>query len=375
MIRVLVTGSNGFIGQNLLQALKRLKNIEPLTFDKVDSLDKLESQLKKADFIFHLAGINRPENTGEFATGNTELTGTITTILSRLGKTPGIVFSSTIHANSGTPYGRSKKKAEAILLDFSKKTGTPVYIYRLPNVFGKWCRPNYNSVVATFCHNISHGLPISISDPGKEIALTYIDHVVDTFVNIMLNPPKNLENQYLEVSRVFRITLEKLANIILQFKNIRETLVVPDLSDELIKNLYTTYTSHLDKKDFTYPLNTKTDNRGCLTELIKSHYFGQVVVSKTNKGFCRGNHYHDSKVEKFCIIQGKALVKFRDIRNLESFSYTVSGDCPVVIDVPPGYAHSIENLSSEELIVIFWANEIFDPQKADTFFCEVGEKP
>ncbi len=374
MIRVLVTGSNGFIGQNLLQALKRFKNMEPLTIDKVDSPDKLESHLKKADFIFHLAGVNRPENTGEFATGNTELTRTITTILLRLGKTPGIVFSSTIHANSDTPYGQSKKKAEGILLDFSQKTGAPVYIYRLPNVFGKWCRPNYNSAVATFCHNISHGLPISISDPDKEIDLAYIDHVVDAFVNIMLNPPKHLENLNLEVSRVFRITLGKLVDIIFQFKNMRETLVVPDLSDELTKNLYTTYISHLDTKDFSYSLDTKTDQRGSLTELIKSHHFGQMVVSKTNKGFFRGNHYHDSKVEKFCIIRGKALVKFRDIRNSEAFSYTVSGDCPVIIDVPPGYTHSVENLSDEELIIIFWANEIFDSQKPDTFFCEVVEK-
>ena len=371
MKRVLVTGSNGFIGKNLVERLRRCKDVEIKTFDIKDDVDRLREHLKNADIIFHLAGVNRPEKIKEFETGNIELTQAIVDILEKVERVIPVVFPSSIQALLDNPYGISKRKAEDILIEYSKKNDANIYIYRFPNVFGKWCRPNYNSVVATFCHNIAHGRNITISDINNEINLIYIDDVVNEFVKILLDKDADKNKYYYDVKQTFRITLGELASKLYEISDIRKTLVVPDLADKLMKCLHATYLSYLDKNDFSYKLDFKRDERGGLAELIKSKYFGQIFVSTSHKGIIRGSHYHNTKIEKFCVLKGKAVVKFRHILEDEILSYYVSGDNFEVVDIPPGYTHSIENLGDSEIIVLFWANQIFNPEKPDTYHCEV----
>jgi len=371
MKTALITGSDGFIGKNLLASLMKVDDARILTFDIKDDKKKLSSHLEIADIVYHLAGVNRPEKDDEFNTGNTELTENILKELERMRKCATIVFSSSIQAELDNPYGVSKKRAEDLLIKYSDKLGGFVHIYRLPNVFGKWCRPNYNSVVATFCHNISQGLDITISDETIELELVYIDDVINEFVKFLTNPTHRRGKLFCEIDRKFTVTLGDLAKKIYQLRDIRSSLIVPDLSDDFNRCLHATYLSYLGKNQFSYALDMKTDNRGWLTELIKSKHFGQIFVSKTYKGIVRGNHYHNSKIEKFCVIQGEAEIKFRHVLNGEIISYRVGGAKIEVVDIPPGYTHSIENISNEEMIVIFWANQIYDPDYPDTHYCEV----
>jgi UDP-2-acetamido-2,6-beta-L-arabino-hexul-4-ose reductase len=315
--------------------------------------------------------VNRPKDIEEFETGNTGLTRTIVDIFKRLKRNIPIVFSSSIQATLDNPYGISKKKAEDVLIEYSQKSNAKVYIYRFPNVFGKWCRPNYNSVVATFCHNISHGLDISISDVNKEIELVYIDDVATEFLGLVSQGDEDKGKYYYKINRTFRISLGELAEKMYQIRDMRKSLLVPDLSDDFMKYLHATYLSYLDKDDFSYKLDLKPDQRGSLAEVIKSDHFGQIFVSTSHEGIIRGNHYHNTKVEKFCVLKGEAVIKFRNILEDEVLSYHVSGDEIEIIDIPPGYTHSIENLGNDEMIVLFWANQIFDPDKPDTYYSEV----
>jgi UDP-2-acetamido-2,6-beta-L-arabino-hexul-4-ose reductase len=369
MKTVLVTGSRGFIGKNLLEGLQRTKNIAVKTFDRGEPMSKLGDVLQEAEVIYHLAGVNRPKDEREFAEVNAGLTGEIIAILKKIGKSPMIVFASSSQVDLDNPYGKSKKAAEEALVAFRKKTGARVVIYRLTGVFGKWSRPNYNTVVATFCHNIARGLDITISDRQKELTLVYIDDVVHEFLELLQKAHD--DDIYHSISKTYTITLGELADKIYKLKSMRESLVVPDLSDEFMRCLHATYLSFLDEKNFAYPLDVKTDARGSLFELIKSEQFGQIFLSRTHKGILRGNHYHNSKVEKFCVIQGKAVIRFRHIFSKEVISYLVSDEKIEVVDIPPGYTHSIENLTDGEMIVLFWANQIFDPAKPDTNFLEV----
>jgi UDP-2-acetamido-2,6-beta-L-arabino-hexul-4-ose reductase len=367
---VLVTGSNGFIGKNLRVALGRMSDIRLTTFDVEDDWSILEGHLREADVVFHLAGVNRPRLEEEFVEGNTELTRRIVEFLIEINRTPLIVISSSVQAEQDNPYGRSKLGAEQVLLEYHRATNGRVCIYRLPNVFGKWSRPNYNSVVATFCYNMIHGLEVIISDPSRELELVYIDEVVREFVSL-LTENNHEQTHYRTVSRTYRVTLGELAQKICGFKEMRSNLLVPDLSDEFMRCLHATYLSFLDSRDFAYPLDMKHDNRGVLFELIKSESFGQIFVSTTHAGVTRGNHYHDSKIEKFCVIKGQAAIRFKHILTGETIDYTVSGQKVEVVDIPPGYTHHIENLSDDEMIVLFWANRIFDPASPDTYYCEV----
>lgn len=371
MKSVLITGSNGFIGKNLNEGMKRFGNIEIKCFDIEDNRKKLTEHLKEVDIVFHLAGINRPKKVEEFEIGNVELTKSIVTTLEKYQRDIPIVFSSSIQATLDNPYGISKRKAEDILIEYSKKNVAKIFIYRLSNVFGKWCKPNYNSVVATFCYNIAHGMDIYISDENKEIELLYIDDLINEFLEILSSEKTNKDKYYYKVKRSFSTNLGDLARKIYQLRDIRETLIVPDLSDGLTKCLHAAYLSYLEKNDFSRKLELRTDKRGSLAELIKSEHFGQIFVSTTHKGVIRGNHYHNSKVEKFCVLKGEAVIKFRHIFENEVFSYHVSGAHIEVVDIPPGYTHSIENLGDDEMIVLFWANQIFDPEKTDTYFDEV----
>jgi UDP-2-acetamido-2,6-beta-L-arabino-hexul-4-ose reductase len=373
MKTVLVTGSEGFIGKNIIVKLEELDNVAIKSFDKEDNIETLKKYLQESDFIFHLAGVNRSKNVEEFEKGNVGLTKILIKLLEEMNKKIPIVLTSSIQAELDNPYGKSKKRAEDELIKYSKRNRVPVYIYRLPNVFGKWSKPNYNSVVSTFCYSISHNLDIIVSDPKRELELVYIDDVVDEFVKLLFREDRNLDKYFYNIKRVFKVSLGELAEKIYQIRDIRKTLIVPDLSDDFAKFLHATYLSYLDKDDFSYEMDIKEDNRGSFIELIKSNSFGQVSVSRSGKGVIRGNHYHNTKNEKFCVIKGKAVIKLRNILDDKIISYHVSDKKIEVIDIPPGYTHSIENLTDGdgEMILLIWANEVFDPENPDTYYCEV----
>jgi len=370
MKTVLVTGSEGFIGRNLIVRLQELDNVAIKSFDKEDNIDALNKLLWESDFMFHLAGVNRPDNVEEFEKVNVGLTRTIIELLEEMNKKIPIVITSSIQAELDNPYGKSKKMAEDKLIKYASKNSVPVYIYRLPNVFGKWSRPNYNSVVSTFCYNISHNLDITISNPRKELKLVYIDDVIDEFVSLL---NKDFHKYYYNIKRTFNVTLGELADKLYEIRDIRNTLIVPDLSNNFMKFLHATYLSYLEKNDLSYEMDSKEDNRGSFIELIKSNSFGQISLSKSYKGIIRGNHYHNTKNEKFCVIKGKAVIKLRNILDDKIISYYVSDKKIEIVDIPPGYTHSIENLTEGdgEMILLIWANEIFDPKNPDTYYCEV----
>jgi len=367
MKSVLVTGAAGFIGKNLVAALKRRDDVRLILFDVDTDRAVLDAGLAEADLIYHLAGVNRPKDESEFVAGNTGLTEQILARLAELGRTPTFVLSSSAQAELDNPYGRSKKAAEDAVFKFNNKTGTPVCVYRFPGVFGKGSRPNYNTVVATFCHNIARGMDITINDPDREMELVYIDDVVAAFLRHLDGAPDPARQRY-SVERIFRITLGELADRIRRLHAIRETLTVPDLGDDLMKCLHATYLSFLPEDGFGYPVKLNTDNRGWLFELIKSEHLGQIFVSKTLPGVTRGNHYHDTKVEKFCVIQGQGVIRLRQIDSDRILEYPVDGRAIKVVDIPPGYTHSIENTGGGEMICLFWSNQIFAPGSSDTYF-------
>lgn len=372
MKTVLITGADGFIGKNLRAAMMRREDVRILAFDRDNEAGDLKRYLQEAEIVYHLAGVNRPKEIGEFDEGNVGLTEQIVGLLRQLERRPVIVFSSSTQADLDNPYGSSKKKAEEVLFRYGRECeNRGVHVYRLTNVFGKWCRPEYNSAVATFCHNISHGLDISIRDENHLLGLVYIDDVVMEFARFLDNSEHCAGQTYCDVKTKYQVTLGELARKIYEIRDIQGSLMVPDLADDFTKCLYATYLSYLDKDGFSYDLDMKRDQRGWLAELIKSEHFGQIFVSKTTEGVVRGNHYHDSKIEKFCVVQGKALIKLRHILEGDVLSFPVSGANIEVVDIPPGYTHSIENIGEEEMITIFWTNQVFDPERPDTHYLEV----
>ncbi len=375
-MHVLITGSAGFIGKHLTEALLRRGDIQVTGFDVQDRPQILEQALAEADCIFHLAGVNRPHAIAEFQTGNADFTANLCRRLAEAGRKPLVVFASSVQAALDNPYGTSKKAAEEALQAFALDTGARVVVFRLQNVFGKWCRPNYNSVVATFCHNIAHNLPITISDPTTELELVYIGDVIAAFLEVLDGnrppPTRNAAGGFRTIPRSSRVTLGDLATQIRAFKEGREASSLPGLDQPLTKFLYTTYLSYLDSDDFAYGLEVKADHRGVLAEFLKSPQFGQVFVSRTWPGLTRGNHYHHTKTEKFLVLEGEAVIRLRQIFTSESIEHRVSGRDYRVVDIPPGYTHSIENVGRGELVVLFWASEPFDPAHPDTFPLEVG---
>lgn len=370
-LRVLVTGSRGFIGSNLIEMLRRQDQVDTLEYDVETGSPVLFDALKKADLIFHLAGVNRPPDVEEFQKVNAGLTAEIVDRLRGIGRRPTIVFSSSTQAALDNPYGKSKKLAEESLEEFARETGAAVRIYRLPGVFGKWCRPNYNSVVATFCHNIARDLPVSISDPTKKIDLAYVDDVVGKFMGHVASEVSGSGATHGTIEPTYQISLGALAEKLRSFRESRQTLHVPDFSDRFTGCLFATYTSYLEPTDFAYSLTKKTDPRGSLAELLKSPQFGQIFVSRTNPGITRGDHFHNTKVEKFCVVEGDALIRFRHVVTNQVTSYRVRGEEFRVVDIPPGYTHSIENMGTTEMVVLFWSNEVFDPAAPDTFSMKV----
>jgi len=368
-MKVAITGARGFIGRNLAVALQR-DAVEVALLDVDDPPAAWAAAVRDAQVVFHLAGINRPEHEREFVEGNVGSLETLFQALDASQAPPVVVLTSSTQAAEENPYGRSKAAAERALESWAARSGGRAVIYRLPGVFGKWCRPNYNSVVATFCHNIARDLPIQISDPSKSLEVVYVDDVVDRIRTHLGDAPGSGVTRG-QVAPVFRTTLGELANRLHAFRNSRETLLVPDTADAFTRRLLGTYTSYIPPDKLSYGLQVRTDARGSLAELLKAPSFGQIFVSRTLPGVTRGNHYHDLKIEKFCVLEGDAIIRFRSVLGGEVTEHRVSGTEFRVVDIPPGMAHHIENVGQGEMIVLFWACEIFDPKRPDTYAAEV----
>ncbi|MDK0710477.1 NAD-dependent epimerase/dehydratase family protein [Clostridium perfringens] len=369
-MKVLVTGAKGFIGKNLVSTLDREDKYEIICIDRENSKEELEKGVLNSDFIVHLAGINRPKNEEEFFKGNTGLTEEIIEILKKNNKNTSILITSSIQADLDNAYGQSKKGAEEALIKYMADTKGNVFIFRLPNVFGKWCRPNYNSAIATFCHNIARGEEVWISDPSKEMTLVYIDDVVRNIKNVIDNEKTYIPG-YQNVDIEHKATLGEIVDLINSFKESRKSLMIPNMENELTKKLYSTYLSYLPEKDFSYPLKMNVDNRGSFTEFIKSKDRGQVSVNISKPGITKGNHWHDTKNEKFLVVSGEGVIRFRKVDSEEIIEYKVSGEKLEVVDIPVGYTHSIINTGERDMVTIMWVNEIFNPEKPDTIYLEV----
>ncbi|MBJ6361974.1 NAD-dependent epimerase/dehydratase family protein [Paenibacillus sp. GCM10012307] len=369
-MKILVTGSRGFIGKNLIAELKNRGYQNILEYHKDTDQELLVEYTKCCDFVCHLAGVNRPESDEQFYEGNSGFTSQLVNLLKENGKNTPVLFTSSIQVGRDNAYGKSKKLAEEVVFQYGHDTKTNVFVYRLPNIFGKWCRPNYNSVVATFVHKIARDEEIVIHDAEAKLNLAYIVDVVEEFIKV-------IEGKVDSVSDVIDLPVTKcikvgeLAEKIQLFKANRDTLKMPSLEDKFDRALYATYLSYLEENNFSYKLNKKVDNRGWLAEFIKSDSMGQIFVSKTKPGISRGNHWHHTKVEKFLVLQGKAVIRFRQINSEKIIEYKVDGETPEVVDIPVGYTHSIENLGEEDLITLFWACEVFDPARPDTYWLEV----
>lgn len=369
-MKILVTGSKGFIGKNLIIELKNRKYIDIFEYDTNTDPACLDSYCQEADFVFHLAGVNRPKDQAEYMEGNFGFTSFLLDTLKKYNNTCPVMFSSSIQAALDNPYGRSKKAGEDLLFSYSRETGARVLVYRFPNVFGKWCRPNYNSAIATFCHNIANDLPITVNDPNVVMKLVYIDDLVNELIN-GLDGKENRTGDFCEVPIVYTTTLGRIVDLLYSFKNSRTDLSVPDMADDFTRKLYSTYLSYLPRDRFSYELKMITDHRGSFTELLKTPDRGQVSVNIIKPGITKGNHWHHTKNEKFIVVYGKGVIRFRRIDSEEVIEYYVSGEKLEVVDIPPGYTHNIENLGDTDMVTIMWANETFDPEKPDTYYLEV----
>lgn len=367
MKTVLITGAEGFVGKNLRVTLQQRSDLRLLSFDIHDDPSALESLLEQADFIYHLAGVNRPQNPEEFSAGNTGLTEQICSYLRVQGRRQPIVISSSAQAVLDNQYGVSKKGAEDAVFAYGLATGAPVHVFRLPNVFGKWCRPNYNSGVATFCHNIANGLPIQVNDPAVVMNLVYIDDVVRTFVEL-LDGRATRDGEFCRVEPVHTLKLGEIADLIYSFRESRDNRSVPALSDPFVKKLYSTYLSYLPVDGFSYPLVMNMDERGSFTEFIKTPDRGQVSINIAKPGITKGNHWHHTKNEKFLVVSGEGAIRFRRVGGDEVIEYRVSGEKLEVVDIPTGYTHNISNTGTTDLVTVMWCNEVFDPENPDTFF-------
>lgn len=373
-MRILVTGAKGFLGRNLSAHLME-NGHEVLSYDRENSPEDLKSYLAQADFIVHLAGINRPPKEEGFLDGNVNFTKTLLDLLKESGRRRiPLFFSSSTQANQENPYGRSKKLAEDQVFAFAKETGNPVYVYRLYNVYGKWCRPNYNSVIATWCHSIARGEPITINEAAHAIDFVYIDDVCNEILSIIEGrkspDPKVIHHPEPHDT----VSLKEIARLLRSFRESRVNASVPEIDTPFKKKLYSTYLSYLPEGEFSYGLKGHVDSRGSFTEILKKEGCGQISVNVIKPGITKGNHYHHTKNEKFLVLRGECLTEFRRIDSDDVISYRTRGDKPEVIDIPPGYTHSIANIGKEDAIVLMWANEPFDPDNPDTYRLNVEEK-
>lgn len=379
-MNILVTGARGFVGKNLVAQLHNIQDgkaknyaisgqeIKVFEYDIDSDPAELDVYCKSADFVFNLAGVNRPKDPEEFMKGNFGFASLLLDTLKKQKNSCPVMISSSIQAELDNPYGESKRAGENLLFEYSKETGAKVLVYRFPNLFGKWCRPNYNSAVATFCNNIANDLPIKVNDPSVVMHLVYIDDVVDELINA-LGGNEHRRGDYCYVPVEHTITLGEIVDLIYSFKDMPENLSVPDFGEPFTKKLYSTYLSYLPKEKFSYPLKMNVDGRGSFTEIIRTADRGQFSVNISKPGITKGQHWHNTKNEKFVVVSGHGLIQLRKIGTDEVINFEVSGDKIEVVEMIPGYTHNIINLSdTDDLVTFMWCNECFDPNRPDTYF-------
>lgn len=379
-MKILVTGAKGFVGRNLCAQLNNIKSgkakwykvpaddILVYEYDIDSDPAELDVYCKNADFVFNLAGVNRPQDPKEFMEGNFGFASTLLDTLKKYGNHCPVMISSSIQAELDNPYGESKRAGEQLMFDYSSETGAKVLVYRFPNLFGKWCRPNYNSAVATFCNNIANNLPIQVNDPNVTLRLCYIDDVVDELITA-LTGDEHREGKYCYVPVVHEVKLGEIVDLLNKFKEMPKTLGVPTVSDGFEKALYSTFLSYFPKEKFIYPVKMNIDPRGSYTELIRSEHNGQFAVNISKPGITKGQHWHHTKNEKFIVVHGRGLIQLRKLGTEEIIEFEVSGDNIQVVEMIPGYTHNIINLSqTEDLVTFMWANECFDHNRPDTYF-------
>lgn len=373
-MRVLITGANGFVGKNLQLHLAERKDVEVVCFTRANEVGQLPVLLHGVDFVFHLAGVNRPEDPAEFVAGNADLTVALCQALEGMAEATGrkvpVVFSSSTQAALDNPYGASKRAAEDALFALQRTQGVPVHVFRLPNVFGKWCKPNYNSAVATFCHNVARDLPIKVNDPAAPLTLVYVDDVLQCFIQLMDGADAALDaDGFAALAPQYSTTVGEVARLIQSFKDSRQTLMTERVGTGLVRALYATCVSYLPPEAFSYTVPTYSDPRGVFTEMLKTLDCGQFSYFTAHPGVTRGGHYHHSKTEKFLVIKGLARFKFRHMYSGEIHELITRGEKAEVVETVPGWTHDITNIGAEEIIVMLWANEVFDRQRPDTFAC------
>ncbi|AHZ68787.1 NAD-dependent epimerase/dehydratase [Pseudomonas mandelii JR-1] len=369
-MKVLITGANGFVGQNLISHLSEKADVEVVRFTREDSLERLPGLVAQVDFVFHLAGVNRPLDPQEFHTGNTDLTRALCEAIRASGRRIPVLYTSSSQAELDNPYGNSKLGAEQVLIDLNSTYGSAIHLFRLPNVFGKWARPNYNSAVATFCNNVARDLPIQINDPQARINLVYIDDVIAHFIAVMEG--KKAGSPFVDVKPQYSITVGALAEQLAAFRDSRKSMITEPVGTGLVRALYSTYLSYLPPERFTYEVPKHGDPRGVFVEMLKTQDSGQFSYFTAHPGITRGGHYHHSKTEKFLVIKGTACFRFRHIVSGEFYELVTTGETPEIVETVPGWTHDITNTGAEEMIVMLWANEIFDREEPDTFASPVG---
>jgi UDP-2-acetamido-2,6-beta-L-arabino-hexul-4-ose reductase len=375
-MKVLITGANGFVGKNLQLHLAERKVVQVVCFTRGNDVAELATMLHGVDFVFHLAGVNRPQDPTEFVAGNVDLTRALCQAVGAVAQTTGkkipIVYTSSIQADRDNAYGVSKLGAENALFALQTQHAVPVHVFRLPNVFGKWCKPNYNSAVATFCHNIARGLPIQVNDPNAPVTLVYVDDVIERFVQLMDGADAALgADGFASVTPQYTTTVGELARQVQAFRESRTSLTTERVGTGLVRALYATYVSYLPPELFTYTVPQYGDPRGVFAEMLKTPDCGQFSYFTAHPGITRGGHYHHSKTEKFLVIKGQARFKFRHMQTGETHELLTSGDKAEVVETVPGWTHDITNIGVDEMIVMLWANEVFDRKKPDTFACAV----
>ena len=375
-MKVLITGANGFVGKNLQLHLSERKDVEVVCFTRSQDVAQLPDLMRGVGFVFHLAGVNRPQDSQEFTTGNAVLTQAlchaVCNVAAATGKTVPIICTSSTQATRDNLYGRSKLAAEGALQAAARSHGVPVHIFRLPNVFGKWCEPNYNSAVATFCHNIARGLPIQVNDPAAPVTLVYVDDVIARFVQLLDGADADTGvDGFASLSPQYTTSVGELARQIQAFKDSRFTLMTERVGAGLVRALYSTYVSYLPVEDFTYTVPRYADPRGVFAEMLKTPDCGQFSFFTAHAGITRGGHYHHTKTEKFLVIKGQARFKFRHMQTGQTHELVTTGNKSEVVETVPGWTHDITNIGADEMIVMLWANEVFDRQRPDTFACAV----
>lgn len=375
-MRVLVTGAQGFIAGNLRQHLAERSDVEVVCFDRSHHLSQLREKLDGVDFVFHLAGVNRPRDPSEFSVGNRDLTRALCDAVAGVAASTGrkipMLLASSTQAGKDNLYGQSKREAEDAAFAVARSHGLPVHVFRLPNVFGKWCRPNYNSAVATFCHNIARDLPVEIHDPSAPLTLVYVDDVIETFVRLMDGGGAiGDDGGFVSVTPEYATTVGDIVSMVRRFRESRNTLVMEHVGTGFVRALYSTYVSYLPVGEFGYALQRHADPRGAFVEVLKTPDCGQFSYFTAHAGVTRGGHYHHSKTEKFLVVKGKARFKFRHVQTGETYELVTDAERAEVVETVPGWAHDITNIGDHEMIVMLWANEIFDRLRPDTYACKL----